>query len=58
MTISNAIKLAESKGIAFSKGDKNFKGYEYWTKESIQQTGETSKFYGTWGAFCKWLNQN
>jgi hypothetical protein len=54
MKTIDAINLASQHGIAFSKG-RDFKGYEYWTNESIKAGQRPTEFHGTWSEFTKWL---
>jgi len=56
VTIANTQKLAIQKGIGFSVsrfGKKS--GYEYWTNQSIKETGEATQFKGNLKEFYSFL---
>jgi hypothetical protein len=55
-TITNTKKIADQKGIAFSVsrfGKKS--GYEYWTIQSLKETGEATQFKGNLKEFYSFL---
>lgn len=55
-TILNTQKLATQKGIGFSVSKYGRKaGYEYWTNESIKETGESIQFKGNLKDFYLFL---
>lgn len=56
VTIANTQKLASQKGIAFSVSRHGKKvGYEYWTNQSITETGEATQFKGNLKEFYSFL---